>query len=133
MIDSTVTLKLLSAFPRSWINGGLEFIAHTKANEYFRLEDCETEIDVKCKVLEWLSRGAFKTEPFESDSKNQNFHEFMLNGINEYLGTSFTEDDIAIIYQRLGNRVRHPLTVKFVESGYDMTVLEERSNNNAED
>lgn len=132
MVNSEITLKLLSAFPRSWINGGLEFIAHTRANEYFRLEDCETELDVKCKVLEWLSRGAYKTEPFERDWKNREFHQFMLDGINKYLGTSFTEDDIAIVYQHLGNRVRHSLTVEFVESGYDMAMLEERSNNNAE-
>ena len=47
----------------------------------------------------------------------------MLNGINGFLGTDFTEDDIAIIYQKLGNRVRHSLTEEFVNSGYDMTVL----------
>lgn len=47
----------------------------------------------------------------------------MLCGINAYLGTNFTEDDIAIIYQELGNRVRHTLTVEFVNSGYDMSVL----------
>lgn len=47
----------------------------------------------------------------------------MLGGINTYLGTDFSEDDMAIIYQMLGNRVRHSLTVKFVNSGYDMSVL----------
>lgn len=126
MVNSTTTLKLLSAFPGSWINGGLEFIAHTKANEYFRLEDCETELDVKCKVLEWLSRAAFKTEPFDWESKNREFHEWMQNGINTYLETDFSEEDFAIIYQRLGNRVRHYLTVEFVKSGYDMAVLADR-------
>lgn len=123
MVDITTTIELLSAFPDSWINDSGEFIAHTKANEYFRLEDCETELDVKCKVLEWLSRGAFKTEPFESTSKNMRFHELMLDGINAYLGTDFTGEDMAVIYQKLGNRVRHYLTVEFVNSGYDMAVL----------
>ena len=123
MVGSEITLKLIHSFPQSFINGGLEFIAHKRANEYFRLEDCECEFDVKCKVLEWLSRGAYKTEPFESYNKNEEFHEFMLNGINKYLGTNFSYDDMEIIYTYLGNRCNHPKTEKFIESGYDMAVL----------
>ena len=129
MVDSLVTRRLARAFPESYINTNLEFIAHEEANEYFRLEDCECEFDVKCKVLEWLSRGAYKTCPFNSNLKNEKFHNFMLNGINDYLGTDFTEDDIETIYTYLGNRVNHALTVEFVNSGYDMNVLFERSEN----
>ena len=124
MVGKEILLKLLQSFPRSFINDRLEFIAHTAANQYFLLKDCESEFDVKCKILEWFSRGAYKTEPFDSYSKNERFHEFMLDGINEYLGTNFTEDDMEIIYTYLGNRCNHPKTVKFVESGYDMAVLE---------
>ena len=123
MVDILVTKKLARAFPDSFINTNLEFIAHLKANEYFRLEDCETEFDVKCKVLEWLSRGAHKTCPFNTNLKNERFHNFMLNGINDFLGTDFTTEDMAIIYQELGNRVRHSLTEEFINSGYDMAVL----------
>lgn len=123
MVDSLVTKKLARAFPNSFINTALEFIAHKEANEYFRLEDCNNEFDVKCKVLEWLSRGAYKTCPFHTNLKNERFHNFMLNGINDFLGSDFTEDDIAIIYQKLGNRVRHSLTEEFINSGYDMAVL----------
>lgn len=123
MVDSLVTKKLARAFPNSFINTALEFIAHKEANEYFRLEDCNNEFDVKCKVLEWLSRGAYKTCPFHTNLKNERFHNFMLNGINDFLGSDFTEDDIAIIYQKLGNRVRHSLTEEFVNSGYDMSLL----------
>ena len=129
MVDAIITKKLNRAFPRSFINIGLDFIAHKEANEYFRLEDCETEFDVKCKVLEWLSRGAYKTCPFNSNLKNERFHNFMLNGINDYLGTDFTEDDVETIYTYLGNRVNHSLTVEFVNSGYNMAVLTERSEN----
>ena len=123
MVDSLVTKRLARAFPNSFINTALEFIAHKEANEYFRLEDCNNEFDVKCKVLEWLSRGASKTYPFNSNVKNKRFHNFMLNGINDYLGTDFTEDDMRVIYQELGNCVRHSLTEEFVNSGYDMSVL----------
>lgn len=123
MVGSDVTRKLAHAFPQSYINYNLEFIAHEEANEYFRLEDCVTEFDVKCKVLEWLSRGAYKTCPFNSNLKNERFHNFMLNGINDFLGTDFTEDDIEIIYTVLGNRCNHQKTMLFVECGYNMSVL----------
>ena len=123
MVDSLVTKKLARAFHGSFINTALEFIAHKEANEYFRLEDCENEFDVKCKVLEWLSRGAYKTCPFNSNIKNERFHNFMLNGINDFLGTDFTEDDMEIIYTYLGNRCNHERTVKFVNSGYDMSIF----------
>ena len=123
MVDSLVTKKLARAFPKSFINSALEFIAHKEANEWFRLEDCNTEFDVKCKVLEWLSRGASKTCPFHSNIKNERFHNFMLNGINDFLDTDFTEEDMRVIYQELGNCVNHSKTEEFINSGYDMAVL----------
>lgn len=123
MVDSLVTEKLSIAFPKSFINTDLEFVAHEEANQYFRLEDCECEFDVKCKVLEWFSRGAYKTCPFNSNIKNERFHDFMLNGINDFLGTDFTEGEIEEIYTYLGNRCNHEKTVKFINSGYDMSVL----------
>lgn len=119
--------ELYKCFPRSFVNENGEFIAHTKANQYFNLSNCDTEFDVKCKVLEWFSRGAYKSEPFESDRQNQKLHEFMLSGINRFLGTQFTEDDMETIYTYLGNCCNHALTVEFVNSGYDMAVLAERS------
>lgn len=123
MTKLEVALRLFNSFPNSFINDNGEFIAHLKANEYFNFENCETELDVKCKVLEWFSRGAYKTEPFASNRKNEEFHEFMLNGINEFLGTDFTENDMEIIYTYLGNACNHQKTIKFIESGYDMLVL----------
>lgn len=123
MVDNLVASKLMGAFPKSFINSALEFIAHKEANEWFRLEDCDNEIDVKCKVLEWFSRGAYKTCPFYSNVKNERFHNFMLNGINDFLGTDFTERDIEEIYTYLGNRCNHEKTVRFIESNYDMSIL----------
>jgi hypothetical protein len=46
------------------------------------------------------------------------------DGINAYLGTSFTAEDMEQIYCRLGNAVNSELCVKFIESGYDMALLE---------
>lgn len=112
--------KLFACFPNSFINSSGEFVAHQEANEYFMFEKCETELDVKCKVIEWFSRGAYKTEPFNSSYKNACLHEFMLNGINNFLGTNFTAEDMEIIYTYLGNACNRPRTISFIESGYDM-------------
>ena len=42
---------------------------------------------------------------------------------NSALETDFSTDDIKLIYQKLGNRINHDLTVKFAENGFDMKVL----------
>lgn len=123
MIDWKTIRKLLSCFDGSFINGEGEFVAHAQSNQYFVLHNCETELDVKCKVLEWFSRGAYKTEYCRSKKKNDEFHEFMLNGINQFLGTDFREAGIELIYARLGNACNHNKTIRFVESGYDFDIL----------
>lgn len=123
MVDALVINKLKRAFPNSFVNSAFEFIVQEKANEYFRLEDCETEFDVKCKVLEWLSRAACSTCPFPTNLANEQFHNFMLNGINDFLGTDFTEKDMRIIYAWIGCGCNHEKTIKFINSGYDMAVL----------
>lgn len=128
MIDAKEMMRLMNCFIRSgaFINHNLEFIAHRRGEAYFRLQDCETVLDVQCKVLEWLSRAAYKTEPWRAKRKNDEFHQEMQQGINAYLGTEFTTQDFDLIYSRLGNRCNHALTVRFVESGYDLAVLEEK-------
>ena len=52
--------KLLKAFNGSHINGYDEFIALPKYNIYFRLKDCKTLLDVKCKIIEWFVRPIYK-------------------------------------------------------------------------
>lgn len=126
-MDWKLIQRLMSCFPRSYINQHGEFIAHEIANEYFILKNCENELDVKCKVIEWFSRGAYKTEPYGTRKKNNEFHKFMLDGINKFLGTSFTETDIETIYIYLGNAVHHEKTIEFVCSGYDLDVLKAKT------
>ena len=92
-----IGIKLMNCFPQSFINYQGEFIAHRYANEYFILDNCETETDVKFKILAYFSRGAYKSEPYRTKKKNDELHEFMLNGINKFLGTDFTREDMEII------------------------------------
>ena len=116
---------LLAAFPGSFINQRDEFIAHPQTNQYIILGDCETQEDIKAKILEWFSRPAHKTEPYSQAWRNRKFHEFMLAGINTFLDTGFTEGDIAVIYDRLGNRIHHDLTMEFIAHDMDVCWLKE--------
>lgn len=125
MIDLSVLHRLLKAFPNSLINIELEFVAdrNPRVNSYFRLDNCASEEDVKAKALEWLSRDACKSAHYSAGRRNEEVHEYHRQGINSFLGTAFTPEDVEIIYQRLGNAIRHQKTLDFIRSGYDMEVL----------
>lgn len=122
-MDWNIIKRLMNCFRCSFINQSGYFIAHKVANECFMIDDCKTELDVQCKVLEWLSRGACKSQPYRSKTTNDNLHRFMLVGINQFLGTSFTQEDMMEIYTYLGNKCNHAKTIKFIQSGYDMSLL----------
>lgn len=119
-------LRLLADFDGSFFNERDEFIAHRYSNTYFIFASCENEEEVKCKVLEWLSRPASKGIPYSQEWRNKKFRQFMLDGINMFLHTDFSFDDMEIIYTYLGNACNHKKTIRFIESGYDMHVLTER-------
>lgn len=118
-------IALLQSFPESFINDRNEFIAHKRANEYICLDGCSKPIDIECKVLNWFSRAAHKGQPYSQEWRNKRFRKFMLDGINDFMETGFTENDMEEIYQYLGNAINHEKTVRFVESGYDFKILEE--------
>lgn len=124
-MDCELITKLINSFPNSFINNEGEFIAEKKSNTYFNLKNCKNELEVKCKLLEWCSRSAYKGQPYATEKKNKEFREFMLNGINQFLNTKFSQDDMEQIYTYLGNAVNHEKTVAFVMSGYDMRYLQE--------
>lgn len=128
MVGTDITKRLGAAFPDSIINTNLEFIAdpHRRVNSYFILANCETEEDVIAKLLEWLSREAYKSQHFDSESRNKQVHRYHRMGINRFCGTDFTEMDMRLIYTYLGNRCNHEKTLRFIRSGYDMLLLQEK-------
>lgn len=128
MVDWYIVAKLMHAFPRSFINYQGEIILHEYSNTYFILKNCDNELDVKCKVLEWCSRAAYKMCPYRTEVRNVKFHDFMLKGINQYLETNFTEEDMELIYTYLGNACNHKLTISFIESGYNLDLLRRKDN-----
>jgi len=125
MIEWEYITRLMKCFPHSFINQYGEFIAHRETNAYFKIDNCKSELDIKCKVLEWLSRDAYKAEPFRARRKNEEYRAFIMDGINRYLGTSFTDEQMETIYTYLGNACNHEKTIRFIESGFDMFLLAE--------
>ncbi len=125
MIEQKVLNDLFAAFPDATLNRSLEFVvdSNRRVNSYFRLEDCKTREDVTAKLLEWLSRDAYKSQHFQVEWRNRQVHKYHLDGINQFCGTSFTPEDMELIYTYLGNRVNHEKTLRFIRSGYDMGVL----------
>lgn len=117
--------KLLECFPGSFINSRDEFIAHPRTNQYFSLNNCEKVEDLEAKVLEWLSRPSFKTQPYSQEWRNRRFHEFMLAGVNLFLDTDFSGEDMELIYTYIGNAVNHNLTLDFIDHDMNMKWLKE--------
>ena len=112
--------KALGVFPNSFINRSNEIILEPKNNVYFRLEDVNTDMDFKCKMFAWVSRPIAKGLSNHWSSK-------VLHSFNELMDTSFTKKDMYLIYDRLGNDVNRELTLRFIESGYDLTILDRNS------
>lgn len=105
--DDSLQYNLPEEAPKKYTK--FEKVTH---RTWFRHDD----ENMACKVLEWLSRPALK-------EGNETVRRWYLIGINKYLGTKFSHEDIEEIYCKLGNEVNRPLTLKFIESGYDMEVL----------
>lgn len=101
-----------------------EFIAHTKGNVFISLADCQDRDDVRALVLEWMSRDAYKGAPYSQEWRNKQFRRLLRAEINSYLGQAFTEKDMEIIYQKLGNAINHDLTMRFIKNGMNVYLLE---------
>ena len=131
MVNQYVLNDLLGAFPDAIINRNLEFVAcpNRRVNSYFRLDNCETRTDAQCKVLEYLSREAYKSQHYNVEWRNREVHDYHRNGINAFLGTNFTHDDMEIIYTYLGNGVNRKKTLSFIYSGFNLAVFRERKDN----
>lgn len=110
-------MKIVQKFsPNCFINSNFELIVEPKNNIYFRLEDVDTELELKCKVLAWLSRPSCKGV---SDYWQKRISAI----VNEFLGTEFTHDEMSEIYTRLGNDCNRKLSINFIESNYDLALL----------
>lgn len=125
-MDWQLIQRTMNCFAGSFINHLGDLIVHRKSNTYFNLMNCEIEFDIKCKTLEWLSRASYNICLYGSDRRNKEFHYFIRNGVNEFLGTEFSKENMDLIYTYIGNAINHDKTVRFIESEYDMSILEDK-------
>lgn len=119
-----IVKKTMTEFPKSFINHLNELILIPDFNVYFGLNDVDAETDLYCKMCEWFSRDCCKAARYSQGWRLKSYWQKNTDHFNAICGTEFTIEDMAVIYQRLGNSVNHSLTVEFVESGFDIMVLE---------
>lgn len=108
---------------KMFINRLNELIVIPKINAYFRLEDVKSELDFKCKILEWLSYYTAENH------WNKYWSPKMIKFINYMLDTNFTKEKMQIIYCSLGNAVNHKLTIEFIKNNYDFSILKSNCEN----
>lgn len=119
--------KLLACFPGSYINRNLEVILIPKTNTYFSLKGVSSRRDIIAKLFMWCSRDFAKTNPFKYQKLNRLFHLKNSEFLGNYLGKRFGPSPIYHIYQKLGNGINPELTYRFIDSGFDMEVLDDRT------
>lgn len=110
--------KIQRAFPKAYVNMNKELILVPRSNTYVNISRCCTPDEFKAAIIENCSRLASKgySKPLLKEH---------LEGINKLLDTNFTQEDMEYIYTYLGNGIRHELCMKFVQSGYDLGVIDE--------
>ncbi|MFQ7653346.1 MAG: hypothetical protein ACLRKY_03515 [Enterococcus gallinarum] len=104
--------------PKAFINRRNELILVPTKNIYFNLNCVESKRDITVKIFHWLSRPAHKGVGSYWENRIRAI-------INNYLQTDFNRDDFDLIYTKLGNAINPELTEKFIDSDYDLKVLEE--------
>lgn len=118
-------VELFQAFPDAIINSSLEFVTdpRPRINTYFCLNGCETHFDIEVKLVEYMSRAAYKTQWYCRETDNRKVWDYHLRGINRFCYTRIDRENIEMIYARLGGGINHQLAKDFVRSGYNMDLL----------
>lgn len=109
-----------ASFPNCFINLNYELILEPKNNIYFRLDNIQSELEFKCKVLAWLSRPSCK-------GLTERWQKKIRDGFNNLLGTKFNQKEMEMVYTYLGNDCNRSLSEKFIISGFYLNVLIEHA------
>ena len=115
-------LKFL--FPGSFINEHNELILIPETNLYIQLENCKTKFQLFAKLLEWCSRDSCFSLPYMVMKLNKLYWEQNRKALNSFFDQNWSHEDMSLIYKTLGCHVNPTLTKQFIESGFDLQVLE---------
>lgn len=116
--------EFAALFPKSFVNNRGELILCPKTNLYFKVDNIGSVKELRCKIIEWCSRDACKSTPFYHTKRNEEYQGMVRDRINEFLGVDFSKGDWLLIYTYLGNNINRPLCESFVDSDYDLKIIE---------
>lgn len=116
-------IELIKSFPGCFITQENELIIHKKMNIFIMMDNIKTKRQLAANMLQWLSREASESYHYSGRKKNDKYRNFVLDGINHFLNTNFTQDDMRIIYCNLGGGANRDLAFKFIDSGYDFRII----------
>lgn len=113
--------KIYDSFPKAFINRNNEMIIYPPENTYFLLDNVNSQLELDCKVLEYCSRQASK-------GLNKRSKVYHFNGISEYFNRIFTQYEMDLIYTHLGNGIHRSLCIEYINSNFNIGVLENARN-----
>ena len=111
-------------FPGSFTNEHNELILIPETNLYIQLENCKTKFQLFAKLLEWRSRDSCFNLPYMVMKLNELYWEQNRKALNSFFDQNWSHEDMSLIYETLGCHVNPTLTKQFIESGFDLQVLE---------
>lgn len=111
-------------FPGSFTNEYNELILIPETNLYIQLENCKTKFQLFAKLLEWCSRDSCFSLPYMVMKLNKIYWKQNRKALNSFFDQNWSHKDISLIYETLGCHVNPTLTKQFIESGFDLKILE---------
>lgn len=120
--EAIIHLKFL--FPSSFINKHNELILIPATNLYIQLENCKTKFQLFAKLLEWCSRDSCFSLPYMVMKLNKIYWKQNRKALNSFFDQNWSHKDMSLIYEALGCHVNPTLTKQFIESGFDLKILE---------
>lgn len=117
--------KISFIFPKCFINRNNELILEPRNNIYFSLNDIKSVLDLKCKMIAWVSRPSCK-------GVSNTWQKKLRKWFNTYFERDFSITDIELIYTYLGNDIKRKLCEKFVKNNLDLEVIRDYKKSKAE-
>ena len=111
-------------FPGSFINEHNELILIPETNLYIQLENCKTKFQLFAKLLEWCSRDSCFSLHYMVMKINKLYWKQNRKALNSFFDQNWSHEDMSLIYETLGCHVNTTLTKQFIESGFDLKILE---------
>lgn len=116
--------KALKYLNNSFINHNNEIILIPKFNVYTLLDDVENDEDFMVKLCEYFSRDCCCAMRYSQNKRLERYWQENTDAFNFICGTNFSIEQMNYIYTYLGNGIKHNLAKKFVQSGFDLSVIE---------